>query len=581
MPDMAGLPRPRPGQRVTLTNINKNVVSRCEVLTWPEKFEESRVIEPRILDGPKALHDELEKIYSGKQTSTPGTLNDKAATNTSALESRRNPVIIVHGLAHDVVTVLLNTPLNIDPSFIEAHAGRRGYRPLRRGNTTNNRSSFTNLTYPELIETDAWSKDLSFFSDAFYSWSAEKEGDSRPTVDSLKVDLLDGPFLNYLSDDISSDRGIALCRVSLWAADCVDIVFLDRQVWEDPVIPVRKAKATNRAVTKPFKLLEHKPIVAIGIKSTWDIIFDNGEELPSLKTMFIDALHGCTDTSTLGDCTSLDNTLTEKVYDHWLLLLESLPPDFSWAEACAVRLLQSAECNESVVGQVYRCRHTSEHHELEARPFDLESWRNLTKRLQSRVLLSGKYGNDSEKMSSGDSAHRSSSTGSRSTGTKKSRRNVRAHRQLTKEVITADVTGHLPADHTSQQALDRVTYLGAVLLPVSIVSGILSMNESFQPGAPLFWVFWSVAVPLIGFTVLVILVDKERVTEVWTSAPTSLTALGSEEADHRVSLTVPPGGESKHIPSGPVEDNEDHVIQIGGEEGKRHSHTPYCVGKVA
>ncbi|KKY37341.1 putative cysteine protease domain-containing protein [Diaporthe ampelina] len=67
----------------------------------------------------------------------------------------------------------------------------------------------------------------------------------------------------------------------------------------------------------------------------------------------------------------------------------------------------------------------------------------------------------------------------------------------------------------NQRALDRVTYLGGVLLPFSIVSGVLSMNEGFEPGQPLFWVFWVATIPLALLTVMVIYADKLRQVEVW------------------------------------------------------------------
>lgn len=71
----------------------------------------------------------------------------------------------------------------------------------------------------------------------------------------------------------------------------------------------------------------------------------------------------------------------------------------------------------------------------------------------------------------------------------------------------------------NQRALDRVTYLGGILLPFSVVLGVLSMNEGFGPGRGLFWVFWVVAVPLAVVAILVIYADKLRLAEVWVAVP--------------------------------------------------------------
>lgn len=62
----------------------------------------------------------------------------------------------------------------------------------------------------------------------------------------------------------------------------------------------------------------------------------------------------------------------------------------------------------------------------------------------------------------------------------------------------------------NQRSLDRVSYLGGVLLPVSIVSGILSMGDTFGPGGELFYVFWAAGVPLTVLTLLVIYADSIR-----------------------------------------------------------------------
>ncbi|KAK6189289.1 hypothetical protein LQW54_013420 [Pestalotiopsis sp. IQ-011] len=62
----------------------------------------------------------------------------------------------------------------------------------------------------------------------------------------------------------------------------------------------------------------------------------------------------------------------------------------------------------------------------------------------------------------------------------------------------------------NQRSLDRVSYLGGVLLPLSIVSGILSMGDTFGPGGDLFYVFWASGVPLTVLTLLVIYADSIR-----------------------------------------------------------------------
>ena len=46
------------------------------------------------------------------------------------------------------------------------------------------------------------------------------------------------------------------------------------------------------------------------------------------------------------------------------------------------------------------------------------------------------------------------------------------------------------------RALNRLSYLAAILGPLTITSGILSMGNSFAPGQAKFWVYWAISVPL-------------------------------------------------------------------------------------
>ncbi len=72
-----------------------------------------------------------------------------------------------------------------------------------------------------------------------------------------------------------------------------------------------------------------------------------------------------------------------------------------------------------------------------------------------------------------------------------------------------------PANDEGQRSLDRVSYLGGILLPFSVASGILSMSEPFRPQDRLFGIFWAVAVPLTLVTIFVIYADIIRKAEVW------------------------------------------------------------------
>jgi hypothetical protein len=81
-------------------------------------------------------------------------------------------------------------------------------------------------------------------------------------------------------------------------------------------------------------------------------------------------------------------------------------------------------------------------------------------------------------------------------------------------------TSGSPMDE-NQRSLNRVAYLGGVLLPFSIVSGILAIQAPFGPGNGQFWIFWAVTIPLMLLTLGVIYADSIRKAEVWMEVATS------------------------------------------------------------
>ena len=58
------------------------------------------------------------------------------------------------------------------------------------------------------------------------------------------------------------------------------------------------------------------------------------------------------------------------------------------------------------------------------------------------------------------------------------------------------------SQHSESRNVNRLTFLGAVFVPLSFTASLLSMGDDYIPGSgPHFWVFWSVAMPL---TVLIL-----------------------------------------------------------------------------
>ncbi|KAH8774530.1 hypothetical protein F5883DRAFT_412508 [Diaporthe sp. PMI_573] len=67
----------------------------------------------------------------------------------------------------------------------------------------------------------------------------------------------------------------------------------------------------------------------------------------------------------------------------------------------------------------------------------------------------------------------------------------------------------------NSRGLDRISYLGGILLPFTIVPSILSMSDPFGPTGNLFWVFWVACAPLTVLALLFIYADSIRKATVW------------------------------------------------------------------
>lgn len=72
------------------------------------------------------------------------------------------------------------------------------------------------------------------------------------------------------------------------------------------------------------------------------------------------------------------------------------------------------------------------------------------------------------------------------------------------------IRGGEALDLETRQSINRVTYLGGVLLPFSIIAAIFSMGGNFQPGGDQFFIFWVIAIPVCMLTTVLIYADSIR-----------------------------------------------------------------------
>lgn len=476
--------------------------------------------EPRPIATSGDLEAEISNLVN--QGTRAAAVASGALTAASDKQARgaggaARPLITIRGLPAAFVPVLLDSPLDIDPAFVEAHAEGRRYRPAgvrrRRGAKA---ARYAHWDYPELV-AGYWrgmAQKTSFPGFMNSSVAAEPPGG--------RLGLAQRPAVWPVSD---VDKGLAavFCRASLWVSREVDVLFLDKPCW-GAKSPLRRANSGGRFTGSNISVgHEHGPREDGTKGDAVTVVQRKGEEITSLERTLQDSL------STARKDSGVSGVLEETAYEQWLELFEvlTLRRKVARPEKTSLewRVMQSLERNFDMAkkGIVRFQKNGSEDEEgLAVGPDD---WGGLMQRLRTRVEILAATSQCAARQKPGRTASWAP-----------------VHQEWVTYVPGHRTDKERPSSQGSddnQRALDRVTYLGGILLPFSLVSGVLSMNEGFEPGQPLFWVFWVATIPLTLFTVLVIYADKLRQVEVWDQV---LDPSGSDSGDDQGSTKSGGGG---------------------------------------
>lgn len=473
----------------------------------------------------------------------------------------RKPMVILHGLPSMFLAILLDSGLGIDPGFIEAHAWRRRYHPPPRHRRQQRRrrgrggdmdaAEYGYWNYPELVcgfkKTIRKKK-----SGNIYISQGGRGGLARTAVvkdTSAQIDFLDDPAIRSVSD--AEDLAAVFCRASLWVTPGqrrVAVLFLERPVWDDPDGYMKKAiRKGGGALMKPY-LLKEKRVYGKNNNNKdheeWTVHLARGENIPDFETVLQDILMSSSSTTTATTTSSVEDeedvevdlvdTVEETAYEHWLDFFEALTPrqcplvydgtSLEW------RALQALEGNmvmaNELVRRGQRKRDDSRHPDWSALIQGLRMRVEMLPTIPPRPALQSAF--PGKKRATASLLLPPTTTSSSSLPKYQfsydqtlGRVPIPTHRKLKQtqpiETQPSSPTTTAPPSggDENQRALDRVTYLGGIVLPISLVSSILSMNEDFEPGQPFFWVFWAVSVPLTVLTIVVIYADKLRRAEVW------------------------------------------------------------------
>lgn len=479
-------------------------------MTWDGEEEEDCVREP--LPTPKALQEHLDGWCSTANDvrSTPAaggigvaTVAEDVRSSDHALgtsEQRRRPRLILRGMAPAFLRVLLDSPLGIDPGFVEAHAARRRYQPSspRRQRIAPERQKLAaaQWNYPELVSGINQGP-----------WARGGRRTARGENLVLPIgDVMGGEAVRAVSN--CEDLAAVECRVSVWVAEKVDVLFLDLPVWENPRSFLRKGRREKMDVTR-VEGEEATP------EKLWDAFIraqeeGEGEEIPSLEDVLQETLSLSAD----AEGSKLVDILEEAAYDKWLDFFEVLTPrqNSLIADGTSIewRALQALE------GNLDMAKRLSHHHRRQAPAYaSYPDWPSLLQRLRDRAALLATIPPKPPIPSPPPNLGRRKGRNLGSFHADNFTNLPVPPRRRARSPKTPAKSGDGGGSDPNQRALDRVTYLGGILLPISITSSVLSMNEDFEPGQPLFWVFWAAAVPLTVLTFVVIYADKLRSSEVW------------------------------------------------------------------
>ncbi|KAK3344094.1 hypothetical protein B0T25DRAFT_556114 [Lasiosphaeria hispida] len=408
-----------------------------------------------------------------KKTTFPTPETFRVALRSGATRSGPRRMFILYGLPRDYVEALLDSDhLNIDPAFIDAHAGRRSYRPPGLGDRE---IRFMHLEYPELVE-------------GFYA------GASLPTGGGIFAEAVTVPEIHTLGSEKEKTLAAVFCRASLWATSRpLAVLLMDRPVWRDPVSNLRKARWKVSAAGSYSK--------------------DTGrDEIPSLGDALPDALKINEDPSEVADIGNLVySALTQIAHSHWLDMFGVLAPlavQLESRERIAACYWQILHCLEQNIDM---SDYLDDRGYLDSSKRSFRHWDRLLSRIHHRTALLPAIPPTMKAPAPPPNTKTKAAPKPPPTP-----RNVRRTTTLRRRssATNAPRSSREIMDE-NQRALDRISYLGGILIPLPIVSSILSMGDTFGPGGSMFYIFWAASIPLSFIAVLVIYADTIRKAEVW------------------------------------------------------------------
>jgi hypothetical protein len=131
---------------------------------------------------------------------TKTRLNTGAQLRARLIDDGSTPrhLFVLHGLSADYLSALRDV-VDIDSSFVDAHVGRRSYRPLRK----KTKAAWAYYDYPQLVEPAPWTPQVRSSSD-------------QEEHKNITSDYVGDPPMFKIS---ANGDSVVICRASIWMSE--------------------------------------------------------------------------------------------------------------------------------------------------------------------------------------------------------------------------------------------------------------------------------------------------------------------------------------------------------------------------
>lgn len=446
--------------------------------------------------------------WSGATTTTltpeefGAAIIDPEFTTQEGKIRRHSQALVLHGLPQAYVKVLFACKaLGISSRFLEAHAERRGYNSSTRWSQYGVRVE--QWEYPEVV-----------------GGFTPPTGTIPQGTSKHGADLMTNAKVYPIG---TKGLAVVFCRASWWEVEgCRPLLLLDRGAW-------------GQSATALLRAQWRVSITGSGLKTQTDgapiDLFQERLLRPPLDTSPDDKK----------SCLRRD-ALVAIAYDCWLDFFDfmdmsafrRLPRDETMG--FYRQLLHSLELNQHATQYIRYYWSQRPHSEVCTHDeLSFIDWPHIYARANNRIALLSKESRGKAPALFTTGSVLTTSSARCLSNSKKPNGSGTVRTMGTGTLPPGRIPGRNDRDSLDEnhRALDRVSYLGGVLIPLPVVSGILSMGETFGPDGSKFFIFWAISIPLCIVTVLIIYADTIRKAEVWVevAAEHAVPAPDAGEAD--------------------------------------------------